>query len=61
MPTTAAASGELTYVVKAGDTLNLIVASKLGSGQRYREIRRRNNLANPNLILAGQHLVIPVR
>ncbi|MGN7980916.1 LysM peptidoglycan-binding domain-containing protein [Burkholderia sp. 22313] len=48
-------------MVKAGDTLNLIVASKLGSGQRYREIRRCNNLANPNLILAGQHLGIPVR
>ena len=60
MVTTAAASGEHTYVVKAGDTLNLIAASKLGSG-RYREIQRRNNLANPNLILAGQHLVIPVR
>ncbi|MCA8251892.1 transporter substrate-binding domain-containing protein [Burkholderia sp. AU31624] len=59
--TTAAASGEHTYVVKAGDTLNMIAASKLGSGQRYREIQRRNNLANPNLILAGQHLVIPVR
>nr|WP_243712445.1 LysM peptidoglycan-binding domain-containing protein [Burkholderia pyrrocinia] len=24
-------------------------------------MQRRNNLANPNLILAGQHLVIPVR
>ncbi|RQS64288.1 LysM peptidoglycan-binding domain-containing protein [Burkholderia sp. Bp8963] len=59
--TTAAAAGEHVYVVKAGDTLNLIAASKLGSGQRYREIQRRNNLANPNLILAGQHLVIPAR
>ncbi|MDN7426197.1 MULTISPECIES: LysM peptidoglycan-binding domain-containing protein [unclassified Burkholderia] len=59
--TTSAASGEHTYVVKAGDTLTLIAASKLGSGQRYREIQRRNNLANPNLIPAGQHLVIPVR
>ncbi|MBN3835283.1 LysM domain-containing protein [Burkholderia sp. Ac-20344] len=51
--TIAAASGEHTDVVKAGDTLNMIAASKLGSGQRHREIQRRNNLANPNLILAG--------
>lgn len=59
--TTAATAGERVYVVKQGDTLNLIASSQLGSGQRFREIQRRNNLANPNLILAGQHLVIPVR
>uniref|UniRef100_UPI0035BE15E2 LysM peptidoglycan-binding domain-containing protein n=1 Tax=Burkholderia cepacia TaxID=292 RepID=UPI0035BE15E2 len=28
---------------------------------RWQAIQRRNNLANPNLILAGQHIVIPVR
>ena len=59
--TTAATAGERVYVVKQGDTLNLIAANVLGSGQRFREVQRRNNLANPNLILVGQHLVIPVR
>jgi LysM repeat protein len=59
--TTAATAGEHVYAVRQGDTLNLIAASQLGNGQRYTEIQRRNNLANPNLILVGQHLVIPVR
>lgn len=59
--TTAAGSGEKTYVVKPGDTLNMIASSKLGDSQRYRDIQRRNNLANPNLILVGQNLVIPER
>nr|WP_184054187.1 LysM domain-containing protein [Paraburkholderia sp. MM5384-R2] len=35
--------------------------SQLGSGARYREIQQRNNLPNPNLILAGQQLIIPGR
>ena len=59
--TTAAASGERSYVVRQGDTLNLIASSQLGSGSRYRDIQQRNNLPNPNLILVGQHLVIPAR
>lgn len=59
--TTAAQSGEHVYKVKQGDTLNMISSSQLGNSQRYREIQKRNNLANPNLILAGQQLVIPVR
>jgi LysM repeat protein len=59
--TTAAASGERTYTVKHGDTLNLIASAQLGSGSRYTEIQKRNNLPNPNLIQVGQHLVIPQR
>jgi ABC-type amino acid transport substrate-binding protein len=59
--TTAAQTGEHMYKVKQGDTLNMISSAQLGNGQRYREIQRRNNLANPNLILAGQQLVIPAR
>lgn len=57
--TTAASGNEKTYVVKSGDTLNLIASSQLGSAQRYVEIQKRNNLPNPNLILVGQRLVIP--
>jgi ABC-type amino acid transport substrate-binding protein len=59
--TTAASSGEHTYTVRQGDTLNSVAASQLGSGQRYRDIQQRNNLPNPNLILVGQRLVIPAR
>lgn len=57
--TTAAQGNEKTYIVKSGDTLNLIASSQLGSSARYVEIQRRNNLPNPNLILVGQRLVIP--
>ncbi len=59
--TVAARTGERSYTVRPGDTLNLVASSQLGSGARYREIQRRNNLANPNLILVGQVLVIPGR
>jgi ABC-type amino acid transport substrate-binding protein len=58
---TAASGGERTYVVRSGDTLNVIASSMLGSGSRYVEIQKRNNLPNPNLILVGQRLVIPQR
>ncbi|MBN3856952.1 transporter substrate-binding domain-containing protein [Paraburkholderia sp. Ac-20340] len=57
----AASHGEHTYAVKRGDTLNTIAAAQLGTGSRYRDIQRRNNLPNPNLILVGEQLVIPVR
>jgi LysM repeat protein len=59
--TTAAGAGEHTYAVRQGDTLNLIASAQLGNGSRYHEIQHRNNLANPNLILIGERLVIPAR
>ncbi|MGF6603583.1 nucleoid-associated protein YgaU [Paraburkholderia sp. GAS448] len=59
--TTAAGAGEHAYAVRQGDTLNHIASAQPGNGSRYREIQRRNNLANPNLILVGEHLVIPAR
>ncbi|NYH18731.1 transporter substrate-binding and LysM peptidoglycan-binding domain-containing protein [Paraburkholderia bryophila] len=58
--TTAASGGEKTYVVRSGDTLNAIALSQLGSGARYVDVQKRNNLPNPNLILIGQHLIIPL-
>ena len=58
---TAVQAGEHSYQVRQGDTLNLISSMQLGNSQRYHEIQRRNNLANPNLILVGQQLVIPIR
>jgi ABC-type amino acid transport substrate-binding protein len=59
--TTAATAREKTYVVRAGDTLAQIAVSQLGSGARFRDIQKRNNLPNPNLIIAGEHLTIPER
>jgi murein DD-endopeptidase MepM/ murein hydrolase activator NlpD len=50
------AQGENVYVVQAGDTL-------IGIAFRYsttaQTIALTNNLPNPNLIVAGQHLIIP--
>jgi ABC-type amino acid transport substrate-binding protein len=59
--TRSASGAEHTYTVKARDTLNLIAASQLGNGSRYRDIQKRNNLPNPNLITVGQNLVIPAK
>lgn len=49
------------YTVKAGDTLWSIAAKYLGSGAKYMQIyeANRNILSNPNIIYAGQELIIP--
>ena len=49
------------YTVKAGDTLWSIAAKYLGSGAKYIQIyeANRNILSNPNIIKAGQELIIP--
>lgn len=46
---------EITYTVKAGDTLSKI-ASQYGT--TYQEIAKKNGIANPNLIYPGQVLKI---
>lgn len=52
---TASATTSKTYVVKKGDTLSAI-AKKFGT--TYQKIASDNGIANPNLIFAGQKLVI---
>lgn len=49
------------YTVKAGDTLWSIAAKYLGSGAKYMQIYEANRkiLSNPNIIKAGQELIIP--
>ena len=49
------------YTVKAGDTLWSISAKYLGSGAKYMQIYEANRkiLSNPNIIKAGQELIIP--
>lgn len=48
-------SDNITYTVKAGDTLSKI-ASKYGT--TYQKIAKDNGIANPNKIYVGQKLVI---
>lgn len=49
------------YTVKDGDTLWSISAKYLGSGAKYMQIFEANRkiLSNPNIIKAGQELIIP--
>lgn len=49
------ANKQVTYIVKAGDTLSGI-AQRYGT--TYQELARKNNIANPNLIYVGQKLII---
>jgi surface antigen len=49
------ASGDLTYVVSAGDTLGSIASSH---GTTWQGLSNYNHLANPNLIFIGQHICI---
>jgi len=49
---------DVTYIVEPGDTLWSIAERFFGDGNRYKEIAELNNLADPNIIHAGQELVI---
>jgi hypothetical protein len=49
----------ITYTVRAGDTLWSIAASKLGDGNRWRDIAALNSLADPDEIVPGQILKLP--
>lgn len=48
-----------SYTVVHGDNLWNISVRAYGDGFRWVEIARANNLANPNLIHAGNHFTIP--
>lgn len=54
--TTTDPTEEVVYVVKKGDTLSGI-ASKYGT--TYQKLAEYNGIANPNLIIVGQKIVIP--
>ena len=45
-----------TYTVKKGDTLWTIAQKELGSGNKYQDIAKLNNISNPNKIQPGQVL-----
>ena len=47
------------HTVQPGDTLFGIATQEYGDGDLYPVIARMNNLANPDLILVGQELLVP--
>jgi hypothetical protein len=49
----------VTYTVARGDTLWSIAASKLGDGNRWREIATLNHLKDADAITPGQKLTLP--
>ena len=49
------------YTVQPGDTLGNIAKDLLGDTRLFSKIAELNQLPDPNLILVGQHLVIPER
>lgn len=55
----AAESTGTSYIVKKGDYLSKIAKEKLGTGSKWTEIAKLNNLKNPNRLSAGQELKIP--
>lgn len=48
-----------TYQVQPGDTLFALARREYGDSTLYPVIARQNHLANPDLILSGQQLLIP--
>lgn len=59
--TATGAEQMVEFVVVRADTLIGLSNSVLNSPAAWREVAKLNHVANPNLILPGQHLRIPVR
>ena len=58
---TAWDTGEITHVVKQGDTLWSLAAKHLGSGPRWPEIQALNGGVDPHKLRIGSTLRIPIR
>ena len=52
-------SSKRYYTVVKGDTLWAIAQKYYGDGNKYKDIAKANNLSNPDIIHAGQKLLIP--
>lgn len=49
-----------TYTVNKGDSLWKIAQSVYGSGYNWIDIAKENKLANPNFLMVGQEITIPL-
>ena len=47
------------YIIKKGDTLSKLAQQFGGNAADYKEFLKYNNIDNPDLIYAGQKLIIP--
>ena len=56
---TQSADHRKTYVVRAGDRLDLIAAREYGDAGKWRPIADANNLSDPRLLTFGEPLIIP--
>lgn len=59
-PGVLASQAEFEYTVKPGDTMWEISAAFIGDPLAFRELARRNGIANPDLIFPGQRLLLPL-
>jgi LysM repeat protein len=59
--TPAPASGEITHVIKKGDTLWALASRHLGSGYRWKEIQARNGGIDERKLRIGMKIIIPDR
>jgi nucleoid-associated protein YgaU len=51
---------EQPYTIKSGDNLSKISKLFYGTPNKYEEIAKANNIADPNKIQAGQQIKLPV-
>jgi nucleoid-associated protein YgaU len=58
--TQSSQSGEITHVVKQGDTLWALAVRYLGSGHKWREIQALNGGINERKLQIGSELRIPM-
>jgi cell division protein FtsB len=49
---------ESTYMIHEGETLFGIAKKIYGNGYKYKDIAKDNNIQNPDMIIAGQKLII---
>lgn len=56
---TDGAIGVIEYTIRPGDTLWEISAAFTGNPLSFKELARKNGIANPDLIFPGQRLLLP--